>query len=150
MDLHETAVLDLPPQKVWQALNDPSILKMCVPGCQEITVVDPTTFSAKAVIKVGFITSKFDKVLVKKTQSIENELLSFEMSGEDNNRIGSFKQTLTIKMTGEGTSESPKTSLALDAQVDLKGKFATLGKRIVEWKAKSVMEEFVQNLRKLA
>lgn len=142
--------MDLPIAKVWSALNDPSVLKMCVPGCQEITVQDPTTYSAKAVIKVGFITSKFDNILVKKTKAVENELLGFEMTGEDSNKIGSFRQDLTIKMMNAGTPQLPKTTIQLDAEVDLKGKFATLGKRIVEWKAKGVMEEFVKNLRQLA
>lgn len=149
MDLHESATLDVPIAKVWSSLNDPNILKLCVPGCQEISVLDENTYSAKAVVKVGFISSKFNNVVVKKLQAVENQLLKFEMSGEDANKIGSFKQSLAIKMS-EAFEGTPKTKIEIDATVDLKGKFATLGKRIVEWKAKNVMEEFVENLRKLS
>ncbi|MGI0079627.1 MAG: CoxG family protein [Nitrososphaerales archaeon] len=150
MEMRETAVLDLPVSRVWRALNDPDILKLCVPGCEEIKVIDTTNYTAKATIKVGFISSKFDNILVKKIKSVENELLAFEMTGEDRNKIGSFKQNLEIKMSPAGSSENHQTSIEIKANVDLKGKFATLGKRIVEWKAKKVTEEFVENLRKIA
>ena len=148
MEIHDEAVLDLPVARVWAAVNDPAILKLCVPGCQEITVVDPNTYNAKAVIKVGFISAKFDNIQVKKLKAIENQLLNFEISGEDTNRIGGFKLNMEVKVAplSEGI---PKTSLELNATVDMKGKFASLGRRIVEWKSKGLMEEFVKNLRGL-
>ncbi len=145
-------MLDVPLPRVWAALNDPNVLKLCVPGCQEINVVGPNIYSAKAVIKIGFISSRFDNVLVKKSVAEDGQSLNFEMSGEDTNKIGSFKQKLQIKLSDSTSpsSNSAKTTIELNADVELKGKFATLGKRIVEWKAKNVMEEFVQNLRKLS
>ena len=148
MEMHETATLDLPITKVWSSLNDPSVLKMCVPGCEDIQVVDANTYTAKATIKVGFISSKFNNIQVKKLKAVENQVLAFEMTGEDQNKIGSFKQNLEITMK-EVSGSTPQTEIAINASVDLKGKFATLGKRIVEWKAKKVTEEFVENLRKI-
>lgn len=145
MEIHESAVLDLSLDRVWEALNDPGVLKLCVPGCQEIKVIDENNYVAKAVIKVGFISSKFDSIQVKKTRSVERQLLSYEMTGEDTNKIGSVKQTLNISMSPEG----PRTKIEINAVIDLKGKFATLGKRIVEWKAKGMTQEFVENLRKI-
>lgn len=147
MEIHQSAELDAPLSEVWKALNDPNILKLCVPGCQEIKVIDENTYSAKAVIKVGFITSKFDNIHVKKVNSVENELLVFEMVGEDTNRIGSVRQVLEIKMSGDGSTNPPKSHLEINATIDLKGKFATLGKRIVEWKAKEMTADFAKNLR---
>lgn len=149
MEIHESATLDMPVSRLWTALNDPNVLKLCVPGCEDIQVVDNDTYVAKAVIKVGFISSKFDRIIVKKLKAQENELLTFEMTGEDNNRVGSFKQTLQVKMASLQESP-PKTSVVIDATVDLRGKFATLGKRIVEWKAKGITAEFVENIRKLS
>lgn len=148
MEMHETAVLDMPVSTLWKALNDPAVLKLCVPGCEEIKVVDDVTYSAKATIKVGFISSKFSDIKVRKTKAVENEFLSFEMSGEDQNRIGSFKQLLEVKMH-EIEESGSRTTIEITASVDLKGKFATLGKRIVEWKAKKVTEEFIENLKKI-
>ncbi len=148
MDIHENAVLDLPVSRVWSAVNDPGVLKLCVPGCQEISVLDPTTYKAKAVIKVGFISAKFDNILVKKLQATENQRLVFEIAGEDANRIGGFKLNMEVKL-GEVPGPTPKTSLEISATVDMKGKFASLGRRLVEWKSKGMMEEFVNNLRGL-
>ena len=148
MDIHESAVLDLPVSRVWSAVNDPGVLKLCVPGCQEITVVDPTTYKAKAVIKVGFISAKFDNIQVRKVEATENQKLVFEIVGEDANRIGGFKLNMEVKL-GEVAGGTPKTSLEINATVDMKGKFASLGRRLVEWKSKGMMEEFVNNLRGL-
>ena len=129
-------------------MNDPGVLKLCVPGCQEITVVDPTTYKAKAVIKVGFISAKFDNIQVRKVEATENQKLVFEIVGEDANRIGGFKLNMEVKL-GEVAGGTPKTSLEINATVDMKGKFASLGRRLVEWKSKGMMEEFVNNLRGL-
>ena len=148
MEIHENAVLELPVSKVWAAVNDPGVLKLCVPGCQEISVVDPNNYKAKAVIKVGFIAAKFDNIQVKKVESTENQRLLFEIVGEDANRIGGFKLNMEVKL-GEAAGATPKTSLEINATVDMKGKFASLGRRLVEWKSKGMMEEFVENLRRL-
>ncbi len=148
MEIHENAVLELPVSKVWAAVNDPGVLKLCVPGCQEISVVDPNTYKAKAVIKVGFIAAKFDNIQVKKVEATENQRLLFEIVGEDANRIGGFKLSMEVKL-GAVPEATSKTSLEINATVDMKGKFATLGRRLVEWKSKGMMEEFVENLRRL-
>lgn len=148
MEIHESAVLELPVERVWAAVNDPGVLKLCVPGCQEITVVDQNTYSARAVMKVGFISSKFDNIQVKKLQAVENQQLNFEISGEDTNKIGGFKLKMEVKLAPV-PEDALKTSLELNATVDMKGKFASLGRRIVEWKSKGMMEEFVKNLRGL-
>lgn len=147
MEIHEKTVLDLPVARVWKALNDPNVLKLCVPGCQEITVVDSTTLNAKAVTKMGFITAKFDNIQVKKLEAVENQHLVLEMAGEDSNKIGSFKVNMELKL--EELPGGTQTSMELNATVDMKGKFATLGKKLVEWKAKGTVEEFVKNLRNL-
>lgn len=148
MEIHEKADLELPVSRVWAAVNDPSVLKLCVPGCQEITVVDPSTYSAKAVMKVGFISAKFDNIQVKKLEAVENQRLLFEILGEDANKIGGFKLNMEVKL-GDIPGGTPKTSIEINATVDMKGKFASLGRRLVEWKAKGMMEEFVKNLRGL-
>lgn len=148
IEIHEDAVLDLPVTRVWAVVNDPGVLKLCVPGCQEITVVDPTTYRAKAVMKVGFISARFESIQAKKVEATENQNVAYEMAGEDANRIGGFKLGVRVKL-GEMAGETSKTRLEIDAAIELKGKFASLGRRLVEWKSKSMMEEFVNNLRRL-
>ncbi len=148
MNIHEDAILELPVSRIWSAVNDPSVLKLCVPGCEEISVVDQDHFSAKAVIKVGFISAKFDNIQVKKVESQENQRLVFEIAGEDVNRIGGFKLNMEVKLA-EVPASTPKTSLEINGVVEMKGKFASLGRRLVEWKSKGMMGEFVKNLREL-
>ncbi len=148
MEIHEKAVLDLPVSRVWGAVNDPGVLKLCVPGCQEINVVDANKYTARAVMKVGFISAKFDNIQVKKVQAVENQQLVFEILGEDTNKIGGFKLSMEVKHA-DVPGATPKTEIEIDAEVNMKGKFATLGNRIVGWKAKGMLREFVENLRRL-
>jgi carbon monoxide dehydrogenase subunit G len=148
MEIHEKEVLDLPVSRVWGAVNDPGVLKLCVPGCQEISVVDANNYTARAVIKVGFISAKFDHIQVKKVQAVENQQLVFEINGEDANKIGSFRLNMEVKLA-DVPGPTPKTAIEINADVDMKGKFATLGNRIVGWKSKGMMGEFVENLRRL-
>ena len=148
MEIHENAVLELPISRVWAAVNDPGILKLAVPGIQELNAVDPNSYTAKAVIKVGFISARFNDVKVKRVQAIENQQLNFEISGEDANRLGGFKLNMEVKL-GDIPGNPPKTSLEVRMTVDMRGKFASLGRKLVEWKSKSMMDEFVKNLRGL-
>ncbi len=53
MQMNETQRVPAPQAKVWAALNDPEILKRCIPGCQNLEMTSPTDMTATVVIKVG-------------------------------------------------------------------------------------------------
>jgi carbon monoxide dehydrogenase subunit G len=59
MDLQGNVVLAAPPDKVWQALNNPEVLRVCIPGCEEITALSPTEMQARVVIKMGPVRATF-------------------------------------------------------------------------------------------
>ena len=42
-----------PLQKVWEALNDPEVLKATIPGCQSLEMKSPTEMAATVVLKIG-------------------------------------------------------------------------------------------------
>ena len=55
MDLTGEYTIAAPRQDVWDALNDPEVLKLCIPGCEELEKVSDTQFSAKVMVKVGAV-----------------------------------------------------------------------------------------------
>ena len=59
MELKGSFDLAAPKQQVWDALNDPEVLKGCIPGCEEIDKTSDTSFSAKVTAKVGPVKAKF-------------------------------------------------------------------------------------------
>src|SRR5688500_11164995 len=59
MDMSGNYRITAPREKVWAALNDPEILKQCIPGCEEIEKHSDTELTAKVVAKVGPVKAKF-------------------------------------------------------------------------------------------
>ena len=59
MDLTGEYRISAPREKVWEALNDPEVLKQCIDGCQELNKDSDTEFSAKVTAKVGPVKAKF-------------------------------------------------------------------------------------------
>src|SRR5271155_4797577 len=46
-------------QTVWEKLNDPAVLKACIPGCEELNKTSDTGFQAAATIKIGPVKARF-------------------------------------------------------------------------------------------
>src|SRR5215469_14294461 len=52
-----------PPQEVWDALNDPAVLKACVPGCQSLTRTEDHSFDAVATLRIGPVKATFKAII---------------------------------------------------------------------------------------
>ena len=59
MNLSGEYRLPLPRAVVWDGLNDPEILKQCIPGCEELTKTEDNGFAAKVGLKIGPMTARF-------------------------------------------------------------------------------------------
>ena len=79
MDMTGEYRISAPRDKVWEALNDPEILKICIPGCEELNKDSETELSAKVSTKVGPVSAKF---VGKVTLSDINPPEGYNISGE--------------------------------------------------------------------
>ncbi|MBI2184165.1 MAG: hypothetical protein HYU39_04310 [Thaumarchaeota archaeon] len=146
MIIEETVRLDAPRERIWSSLKDPSALKMLIPGIISLEPIGKGRYTASAKIKLGFLSASFKKILIEqRTDDIGYEA-TFNMQGEEVSKLGSFKQTLHLTLLEEGSSS---TSLKIRAEITLTGKFAGLGRRVVEWKAKELTAEAAKNLSKV-
>ncbi|NBT51747.1 MAG: carbon monoxide dehydrogenase, partial [Marivivens sp.] len=59
MELKDEILIDAPKERVYAALNDPEILKQCIPGCEELIQHSDTELEAKVVLKIGPVKAKF-------------------------------------------------------------------------------------------
>ena len=59
MDLTGEQLIAAPRQRVWEALNDPQILALCIPGCEEVVRLSDTAFEAKVLMKIGPLRARF-------------------------------------------------------------------------------------------
>jgi carbon monoxide dehydrogenase subunit G len=138
MELEGTKTIPAPRARVWELLNDPEVLKACIPGCTELTGSPETGFEATVVQKVGPVKATF-KGAVALNDVVPGE--SYTISGEGKGGVAGFaKGSAGVKLTDvEGGTE---LSYKVDAQVG--GKLAQLGNRIIGGFAKNMADKFFE------
>jgi carbon monoxide dehydrogenase subunit G len=137
-------VITAPRQAVWDALNDPEILKQAITGCEEIKKKSDTEFEAKVVAKVGPVKASFvGNVKLSKL----NPPRSYVISGEGKGGVAGFaKGGATVRLSDTGDSAT-KLSYDVDAQVG--GKLAQIGSRLIDSTAKKMAADFFKKFNKI-
>ncbi|TCT02713.1 SRPBCC family protein [Aquabacter spiritensis] len=141
MALEMTGSYELPVarEKVWEALNDPEMLKRCIPGCEELERVADNELRALVVAKVGPVKAKFKgKVFLADL----DPPAGYRISGEGDGGIAGFAKggaRVDLAETSVGTL------LTYTAEAQIGGKLAQLGQRLVAGTAKKTADEFFQN-----
>ena len=124
-------------ETVWRALNDPEILKQCIPGCESIEKLSDTEFTARVALAVGPVKAKF---VGKVALSDLDPPRSYTIAGEGQGGVAGFgKGSATVRLADEGASA---TVLHYTAQANVGGKLAQIGARLVDATARKLAEEF--------
>lgn len=125
-----------PRQAVWDALNDPEVLKQCVPGCEEMVRNGENAFDAKVVAKVGPVRAKFGGTVTLSDIDPPN---GYTISGQGQGGAAGFaKGGATVKLAEDG--EGTILSYTVDASVG--GKLAQIGSRLIDATAKKMANDF--------
>jgi carbon monoxide dehydrogenase subunit G len=126
----------LPQQKVWEALNDPQILKACIPGCESIEKVSDNEYKVAMTAAVGPVKAKFSgKLLLSDLNPPNSYSLAFEGSG---GAAGFGKGTAQVSLQSEGN----ETLLTYKASATVGGKLAQIGSRLIDGVAKKMSDDF--------
>lgn len=121
---------------VWAKLNDPEVLKACIPGCESLEVVGENEFQAVATNKIGPVKARF-KGKVRLTDLDPPN--SYKISGEGDGGIAGFaKGGATVTLV---TAESG-TLLTYSVEAQIGGKLAQLGQRLINGAARKLADEF--------
>ena len=114
-------------QKVWEALNDPDVLRASIPGCESLEKKSDTELAATVVLKIGPIKAKFaGEVMLKNL----NPPHSYTIQGEGKGGIAGFaKGGADVTLTEDGPNA---TILNYAAKADVGGKIAQLGSRLID------------------
>ena len=126
-----------PLQKVWEALNDPDVLRESIPGCQNLEMKSPTEMAATVVVKIGPIKATFNGEVTLKNLKPPH---AYTIQGEGKGGIAGFaKGGADVTLT----EESPGiTVLNYAAKADVGGKIAQLGSRLITSTSKKLAGEF--------
>ncbi len=136
MDMSGEYVIPAPRETVWKALNDPEILRRCIPGCEEMEKTSDTSFAAKVTAKVGPVKARFSGAV---TLSDIDPPSSYRITGEGTGGAAGFaKGSAVVRL--EETSEGTKLTYTVDANVG--GKLAQVGSRLIDATAKKMANEF--------
>ena len=126
-------------QDVWEALNDPDVLKACVPGCESITLVNPNEYQVLMTARVGPVSAKFrGRLSLSDIKPPHSYSLAFEGQG---GAAGFAKGGAQVKLVPQGE----QTRLIYDVKANVGGKLAQIGSRLVDAAAKKVADEFFKN-----
>ena len=123
-------------QKVWQALNDPEVLKQAIPGCEEIEKLSDTEMTAKVTAKVGPVKARFGG---KVTLSDLDPPNGYKITGEGNGGAAGFaKGGATVRLNDVDGG----TMLSYTVEAHVGGKLAQIGSRLIDGTARKMADEF--------
>jgi len=135
MKLSGSYKLNIKKEQVWKALNDPNILKQCVPGCESFNKESDTVFSATATNQIGPMNATFSgNVSLLNIQ--ENR--SYTLSGEGQSSVGFVNGSADVKLI----EENGITTLSYEVNINVGGKIAQLGSRLINGVAKKMSDYF--------
>ena len=142
MKLSGSYQINLSKQKVWEALNDPEILKKAIPGCEEFKKNSDTEFTATATNKIGPFNASF-------TGDIEltdlNPPNSYKITGSGNSPVGFASGEATVKLEDHENG----TNLIYEVEANVGGKIAQVGSRLIDMTAKKMADIFFGKFSKL-
>ncbi|HEY8567207.1 MAG TPA: carbon monoxide dehydrogenase subunit G [Beijerinckiaceae bacterium] len=143
MTMNGEVLLPADRDTVWQALNDPEVLKACIPGVQELEKLSDTELQATAKVAVGPVKATFKGKVILSDLDPPN---GYRISGEGQGGVAGFaKGGATVVLAD---AEGGGTRMTYDVEAHVGGKLAQLGGRLINGVAKKYADEFFANFAK--
>ena len=125
-----------PRQTVWDALNDPEVLKRCIAGCESLDKTSDNEFSARVTSRVGPVTAKFTGKVQLSDVDAPN---GYTISGEGQGGVAGFaKGGAKVSLADDGDG----TLLTYEANGTVGGKLAQIGSRLIDSTARKMADDF--------
>lgn len=131
---------DATPEKVWGVLLDPSVMAQCIPGCQELTEIEPDTYTALLKVGVGAVSGTYQGKL---SVTDKVELTSYSMAFEGGGKQG------FVKGSGEAQLKAANgvTLLSYSCDVEVGGLIASVGQRVLEGVSQFLVKQMFTKLQ---
>ncbi len=136
MELGGEERIAAPRAVVWDALNDPEILRQCIPGCQSLEKKSPTELVATVKLKIGPVSASFSGD-VTLTDIVAPE--SYTIVGEGKGGVAGFaKGSAAVTLVEDGD----ETLLRYQTKAQVGGKIAQLGSRLIDSSSQKLASQF--------
>lgn len=136
MDMTGERRIPAPRQAVWDALNDPAVLKSSIPGCESLEKLSDTQMKATTAVKIGPISARFNGMV---TLADIDPPTAYTITGEGQGGVAGFaKGGAKVRLEDDG----PGTLLRYEVHAQVGGKIAQLGARLIDASAKQISDQF--------
>lgn len=136
MDMQGSRTLAASVAQTWEALNDPSMLQACIPGCEKFELTGPDTYAVTTAIKIGPVAARFNgRVQLSDIVAQQSYTLGFEAQGGVAG-FGKGEAAVQLRATDSGCELSYRVHSTVG------GKLAQLGQRLIEGASRSLAEDF--------
>ena len=140
MELNGEIQLAATVDEIWKTLNEPVALRRCIPGCKVVERKDTNTFRATIQIKIGPVNTQFSTLLTVIPVSPPTR---YSLNGEGQGGTSGFaKGTVDIELKPNSTG----TLLDYTSQIQIGGKVAQVGSRLLTATAKKWVQQFFETL----
>ena len=143
MQMSDEVIIPASRETVWRALNDPQVLKQCIPGCESITKHSDTSMEAKVTIKLGPVKASFKGAVTLSDLDPPN---GYRISGEGKSMMGGAAGGANVQLT----SVPEGTKLSYDVDANVTGKIASLAARFIDPTARMLAGQFFEKFAEIA
>lgn len=140
MEMSGEQLIPAPQAATWAALNDPEILKACVPGCESIDSTGENEYQVLMTARIGPVAAKFKgKLALSDIVAPDSYSIAFEGQG---GVAGFGKGGAKVQLESVEVDGKPGTKLTYQVKASVGGKLAQIGSRLVDAAAKKISEDF--------
>lgn len=138
MDMQGSRALAITQQQAWDALNDPEVLKLCIPGCDKVEATGENQYTVGVAVKIGPVSARFaGKITLSDINPPNSYTITFDGQG---GAAGFGKGNAQVQLAPSAEGAGCVLSYTVQAQVG--GKIAQMGQRLIDGVAKSMAEDF--------
>jgi carbon monoxide dehydrogenase subunit G len=138
MDMEGRRELAVTQQQAWDALNDPEVLKVCIPGCDKVEPTGDNQYAVTVAVKIGPVSAKFNgKITLSDVNPPNSYTITFDGQG---GAAGFGKGVANVRLSPR--ADGPGCVLEYKVQAQVGGKIAQLGQRLIDGVAKGMAEDF--------
>lgn len=131
------------PDEIWAFFAEPEQVARCLPGVEDVTVIDDDNVDVRVTQSVGPMSATFD-ARVRVTERIENQQIRFTATGRSvRGAVGNVRAENLVRLAGA----NGQTTVTVDGDVALAGTLGSVGQKVVAGQAGRITEEFARNLQ---
>jgi carbon monoxide dehydrogenase subunit G len=142
MEMQASRTLAVSQQQAWEALNNPEVLKLCIPGCEKVEPLNDNQYSVAMAVKIGPVSAKFTgKITLSDITPPHSYTIAFDGSGGVAG-FGKGQAQVALEPLPADALGQESCELNYKVQASVGGKIAQLGQRLIDGAAKSMAEDF--------